>query len=263
MQQFSLPKQPRIVKKEKNLAVFEVDNLYPGYGTTLGDALRRVLLSSIPGAAVTTVKISGADHEFSTLPNVMEDVIHILLNLKQVRFKIFGDESVTIRLSAKGETQITAGDFETSSQVKIVNPESHIATLTDKKAFLEIEAEVAPGVGYEPVERHKKDKQAVGSIAVDAIYTPIRKIRFNVENMRVGDRTDFNKLIFEIETDGTIQPETAFKKAVDILDEHIKILGLVEVPTEVEAAAADDQPKKVRKTKSQKVKKEEAVAAEE
>lgn len=260
MQQFSLPKQPRIVKKEKNLAVLEVDNLYPGYGTTLGNALRRVLLSSIPGAAITTVKISGANHEFSTLPNVMEDVIHILLNLKQVRFKIFGEESVNIRLSAKGEAKITAGDFETSSQVKIVNPEAYIATLTDKKASLEIEAEVAPGVGYEPVERHKKDKMAVGSIAVDAIYTPIRKVRFNVENMRVGDRTDFNKLIFEIETDGTIQPETAFKKAVDILDEHIKILGLIEVPAEVETAAADEKPKKTSRAKSQKAKKEKESA---
>lgn len=225
--------------------MIEVDSLYPGYGTTLGNALRRVLLSSIPGSAVTTVKIAGVDHEFSTLPNVMEDVIHILLNLKQIRFKLYKDEAVNIKLSVKGEKKVTAADFETvAGEVEIVNPETYIATLTDKKAVLEIEAEVSAGVGYEPVERRKKDKIAIGSIALDAIYTPVRKVKFSAENMRVGDRTDFNKLIFEIETDGSIRPEAAFKKAVDILDEHIKILGGIEIPDEEETPV-----KKPRKSK--------------
>ncbi|MBI2454309.1 MAG: DNA-directed RNA polymerase subunit alpha [Parcubacteria group bacterium] len=245
MQKFSLPQSPKIVKKEGHLAVIEVDSLYPGYGTTLGNALRRVLLSSIPGSAITTVKIAGADHEFSTLPNVMEDVIHILLNLKQVRFKLYKDEAVSIKLSAKGEKKVTAADFETAAgEVEIVNPDAYIATLTDKKAVLAIEAEISPGVGYEPVERRRKDKIAIGSIALDAIYTPIRKVKFSAENMRVGDRTDFNKLVFEIETDGSIRPEEAFKKAVDILDDHIKILGSIEIPAEEEKPV-----KKVRKSK--------------
>ena len=191
MQKFSLPQSPKIVNKEGNLAVIEIDSLYPGYGTTLGNALRRVLLSSIPGAAITTVKITGVDHEFSTIPNVMEDVIHILLNLKQIRFKLFKDEAITIKLSVKGEKKVTAGDFQTrGGEVEIVNTDAYIATLTDKKATLEIEAEITPGVGYEPIERRKKDKIAIGSIALDAIFTPVRKVKFSAENMRVGDRTD-------------------------------------------------------------------------
>ncbi len=252
MQKFSLPSEPKIIKHEDSLAIIEIDDLYPGYGTTLGNAIRRVLLSSIPGAAITTVKITGVSHEFSTIPNVMEDVIHILLNLKQVRFKLLSEESVVIKLSAKGETKVTAEDFETSSNVEIVNPEAYVATLTDKKATLEIEAEVSAGVGYEPIERRKKDKLPVGSIAIDAIYTPVRKVKFNVENARVGDRTDFNKLVFEIETDGSIQPEEAFKKAINILDEHIKILGLIEIPAETETV----KTKKTAKAKTKKAKDE-------
>lgn len=246
MQKFSLPQQPKIIKKEKNSAIIEIDSLYPGYGTTLGNAVRRVLLSSIPGSAITTVKIKGVDHEFSTIPGVLEDVIHILLNLKQVRFKLLKEESVTIRLSVKGEKKVTASDFEVSGgEIEIVNPDLYIATLTDKKSSLEIEAEVSPGVGYEPIERRRKDKLSIGSIAVDAIYTPIRKIKFTVGNMRVGDRTDFNKLIFDIETDGSICPEVAFKKAIDILNEHIKIIGEVEIPEEEPVV----ETKKTKKSK--------------
>ncbi len=221
-----------------------------GYGTTLGNALRRILLSSLPGAAVTAVKLKGVDHEFSTMPNVMEDVIHILLNLKQIRFRLFRAEPVVIKLSAKGEKQVTASDFEKSADVEIVNDDAYIATLTDKKATLEIEAEVSPGLGYEPVERRKKDKLAVGSIALDAIYTPVRKVNFKVENMRVGDRTDFNRLIIELETDGSIMPELAFKKGVDILADHVKILGGIEVPEPTPQAKPKRAPR-VRKTKSE------------
>ncbi len=249
MQKFSLPQQPKVVNRDGNLAIIEIDSLYPGYGTTLGNAIRRVLLSSIPGAAITSVKITGVDHEFSTIPNVMEDVIHLLLNLKQVRFKVYAEENIVIKLSVKGEKKVTASDFQTTAgQVEVVNPDLYLATLTDKKASLEIEAEVSLGVGYEPVERRKKEKIAIGSIALDAIYTPIRKVKFVVVNMRVGDRTDFNKLVFEIETDGSIKPETAFKKAVDILDEHIKILGSIEIEPEEVTAAPKKVSKKSKKT---------------
>lgn len=251
MQKFSLPQQPKIVKKEGNSAIIEIDSLYPGYGTTLGNAVRRVLLSSIPGSAITTVKITGVDHEFSTIQGVLEDVIHILLNLKQVRFKLLSQETATIKLSVKGEKKVTAGDFETpGGEVEIVNPDLYIATLTDKKSNLEIEAEVSSGVGYEPIERRRKEKLPVGSIAVDAIYTPIRKIKFTVGNMRVGDRTDFNKLVFEIETDGSIRPEVAFKKAIDILDEHIKIVGEIEIPEEEDTEDKKPSVKKGRKAKN-------------
>ena len=247
MQKFSLPQQPKIIKKEGNSAIIEIDSLYPGYGTTLGNALRRVLLSSIPGSAITTVRIAGVDHEFSTMSGVLEDVIHILLNLKQMRFKLFKEEGVTIKLSIKGEKKVTAGDFTVpGGEVEIVNPDLYIATLTDKKSTLEIEAEVFSGVGYEPIERRRKDKLQVGSIAIDAIYTPIRKIKFSVENMRVGDRTDFNKLVFDIETDGSIRPEVAFKKAVGILDEHIEIIREIEIQEEEVPVV---EVKKTRKTK--------------
>lgn len=249
MQKFSLPQPPKIVSQDGNSAVIEIDSLYPGYGTTLGNAIRRVLLSSIPGAAITSVKITGVDHEFSTMANIMEDVIHILLNLKQVRFKLYTDENVTIKLSAKGEKKVTAADFQkTAGQIEVVNPDLYIATLTDKKASLEIEAEVSPGVGYEPVERRKKEKVAIGSIALDAIYTPVKKVKFGVVNMRVGDRTDFNKLVFEIETDGSVKPEAAFKKAVDILDEHIKILASIEITPETEPAEPKKATKKSKKS---------------
>lgn len=252
MQKFSLPQSPKIVKNEENSATIEIDSLYPGFGTTLGNALRRVLLSSIPGSAITTVKIAGVDHEFSTMPNVLEDVIHVLLNLKQMRFKLYKEENVTIKLSVKGEKNVTAGDFDVpTGDIEIVNPDLHIATLTDKKSNLEIEVEVTPGVGYEPIERRRNDKLPVGSIAVDAIYTPIRKVKFTVENMRVGDRTDFNRLVFEIETDGSIRPEAAFKKAVDILDEHVKIIGEIEVPAEEEKKEKEEVKKNKKEKKSE------------
>lgn len=233
MQTISLPTQPTVVKKDGNIAIIEINALFPGYGTTLGNSLRRVLHSSLPGAAITSIKIAGAEHEFATFPNIKEDVIHILLNLKQVRFKFHGEDPVTINLKAKGEKVIKAGDFVVSSEVEIVNPDLVIATLTDKKATFELEAEVTPGLGYEPVELRKKEKLSIGRIALDAIYTPIRKVNTTVTNMRVGDRTDFNKLLIEIETDGSITPEFAFKKAIEILSNHINILNSFEAKEEV------------------------------
>lgn len=226
--QISLPTTPKIVKREDNEAVIEIGSLYPGYGTTLGNALRRVLLSSLPGAAITSVKIEGAEHEFTTFSGVKEDVIHILLNLKQIRFKLSSPEPATITLKAKGEGEVKAGDFDISSNVAIVNPDQYIATLTDKKATLNLEADVSPGLGYEPVERRQKDKLPIGRIALDATFTPIRKTNFRVENMRVGDRTDFNRLLLEIETDGTISPEAAYKKAVEILKSHIETVEKIQ-----------------------------------
>ena len=189
-----LPLPPKVIQKKKNQAVFEVEGLYPGYGVTIGNSLRRVLLSSLQGAAVTEVKIKGVPHEFSTIPGVLEDTIMILLNIKNLRFKIFEGESQKVTLKVKGEGEVKGKDFKCPSQIKLVNPELHIATITDKKTELEIEITVEKGIGYVPKDQVKKGKAEIGAMAVDAIFTPIRNVNFQVENMRVGDRTDFDKL---------------------------------------------------------------------
>jgi len=220
-----LPKKPKIIKKSDNRSVFEIDGCYPGYGMTLGNAFRRVILSSLPGAAITTVKIKGASHEFSTLPNILEDVIHIILNLKQIGFKINSDEALPIRigLKASGEKKVTAKDIKTSSEIEVINKNVHIATLTNKNAKLEMEIEVDKGLGYITSEQRKKEKLEIGTIGVDSIFSPIKKVNYEVENMRVGDRTDFNRLKLDIETDGSLTPEQAFEKAANILVNHFKI----------------------------------------
>ncbi len=224
----SLPLPPKVIQKKKNQAVFEIEGLYPGYGVTIGNALRRVLLSSLQGAAVTEVKIKGVPHEFSTMPGILEDGIMILLNIKNLRFKIFEGDSHKVELKVKGDKVITGGDLKVPSQLKIVNPESHIATITDKNTEFEMELLVEKGIGYEPKDRRKNSgtakKSEIGSIALDAIFSPIRNVNFQIENMRVGDRTDFDKLNLEIETDGTIAPEEAFFEACDILLKHFNII---------------------------------------
>ncbi len=176
----SLPISPKIISKEGNSAVFEIEGLYPGYGLTFGNALRRVLLSSLQGAAVVSVKIKRADHEFSVLPHIVEDVVELILNLKEIRFKIYSNDPQTITLKVKGEREVRAGDFTAPSQVEIMNPGLHIAALTDKKAELEMEAVVEKGWGYVTTEARKKEKLEVGAIAVDAIFTPIKKVKLRM-----------------------------------------------------------------------------------
>jgi len=212
-----LPERPKIIKKEENRAIFEIKNCFPGYGLTLGNALRRILLSSLPGAAVTAVKIEGVNHEFSTIPNVLEDVIQIILNLKQIRFKLHSQEPMVLTLKAKGEKKVKASDIKLNPDVEIINKDAHIATLTDKKSELKMEIEVDSGLGYVPAEQRTKGKLSIGSIAIDAIFSPVRKVNCEVENMRIGNRTDFNKLRIDIKTDGSISPEEAFQKAAQIL----------------------------------------------
>jgi len=244
-----LPQKAKIIKKEQNKATFEIEGLYPGYGATIGNSLRRVLLSSLPGAAVTQMKIKGVQHEFSTIPGVLEDVITIGLNLKQLRFKMHTDEPQKARLKVKGEKEVKGSSFELPSQIELINKNSHIATLTDKKAELDIEIQIEKGTGYIPVERRKKEKLEIGVIALDAIFTPMRRISFNVENMRVGDRTDFDRLLLEIETDGTISPEETFLHASDILVKHFSLLFESITP-----------PKEERKAKAKEVGAEEDMA---
>jgi len=218
-----LPLPPKIIKKEKNRATFEIEALYPGYGVTIGNTLRRILLSSLEGAAVTQVKIKGVSHEFSTIPGVLEDIILIILNLKQLRFKIFSIEPQKARLKIKGKKEVKGADFELPSQIELINKDAHIASLTSKSAELEMEIQVVKGVGYESVERRKKEKLEIGAIPIDAIFSPVKRVSFDVENMRVGARTDFDRLKIEIETDGTITPKDAFVSACQILEKHLDL----------------------------------------
>ncbi len=222
----SLPKIPKIVEQiSPNRAILEIEELYPGYGLTLGNALRRAMLSSLPGAAITSIKIKDADHEFSTLPGVIEDVVEIILNLKQIRFKVYNNEPQIITLKAKGEKKVTAKDIKTVSQVEIINSDVHIATLTSKNASLEMEIKVEKGLGYSAIESRKREKQEIGTIAVDAIFTPVKMVNFEVEDMRVADKTNYNRLKFDIETDGTITPVEALTNAANLLIEHFNVIA--------------------------------------
>ena len=221
----SLPIKPKIVKAEKNKAVFEIEALYPGYGVTIGNSMRRVLLSSLEGAAITQVKIKNVSHEFSTIEGVMEDVVSIILNLKQLRFRLFGEESQKAILKIKGEKTVKGSDFDLPSQLELATPDCHIATLTSKSAELEMEILVEKGIGYLSQDARKKGEElGAGVIPVDAIFTPIKRVGFKVENMRVGERTDFDRLFLEIETDGIITPEDAFFQAAETLVQHFSLL---------------------------------------
>lgn len=244
-----LPLKPKIIKQEKNKAVFEIEALYPGYGVTIGNSLRRVLLSSLPGAAITQMKIKGVQHEFSTIPGVLEDVISIMLNLKQLRFKVFTEEPQKATLKVKREGEVKGSDFELPSQAELVNKSSHIATLTAKSSEIEIEILIEKGLGYQARESRKKatrqEKLEIGVIPLDAIFTPVRKVAFRVENMRVGERTDFDRLFLEIETDGTILPEEAFNRANNILVSHFSLLA--EDFKREERIPAETEPKEKKK----------------
>ncbi|MEK7061835.1 MAG: DNA-directed RNA polymerase subunit alpha [Patescibacteria group bacterium] len=242
-----LPLPIKIIQKNKNQVRFEIEGLYPGYGTTIGNSLRRVLLSSLPGVAVTEVKIKGATHEFSTIAGILEDTIMVILNLKNLRFKIYEGDSQRIQLLIKGEKNVKGSDFKLSPQVKLVNPDIHIATITDKKTELDIEIQIEKGIGYEPKDRRKIKKAEIGTIYLDAIYTPVKSVNLEVENMRVGERTDFDKLNLEIETDGTITPEEAFFEACDILMKHFSIISEAKVSPKIEVKKESSATKVVRK----------------
>lgn len=240
MEKIPLPSKIEVIKKDENRAVFTFEPLYPGYGTTLGNALRRVLLSSLPGAAVQAVKIKGADHEFSTLPYVKEDVIGLILNLKQIRFKFFAKEPVKLTLKIKGEKIASAGDIKTTSDVEIVNKKLKIATLTDKEASLEMEITVNAGRGYVPIESREKEIHDIGTIDIDAIYTPIKNVTFNNENVRVEQMTNYDRLILDITTDGTINPSDALQMAADILVDQFNYVKELKVTKPKEPVSKKD-----------------------
>ncbi|MFM2424397.1 MAG: hypothetical protein RLZZ70_788 [Candidatus Parcubacteria bacterium] len=252
----TLPSKPRVVSEVDFQGVYEIDGLFPGYGHTLGNSLRRIILASLPGATITQVKIDGVSHEFSTISGVKEDVITILLNLKRVRFKLHGDEAMTISLKKSTVGTVTAADIKLPTQVEILNPDQHIADITAKGTSIDMDITIERGLGYVPREIHQKDKVEIGTIALDAVFTPIRRANYEVENMRVGDRTDYNRLRLSIETDGTITPREALEQSIEIMIHQLKaVIGFqdqspitptVDAPVAAEAQEPDTEVLKTR-----------------
>jgi len=245
---FHLPSSIKIIEQEKNYGKFQIEGLYPGYGVTIGNALRRVLLSSIEGAAVTSFKIKGVHHEFSTINHVSDTVLDIMLNLKQLRIKLHSNEPQVLKLKVNGEKKIYAKDFENNPMVDIMNSDLYITEITDKKGKIEMEVIVEKGLGYSQIEERKEEKIPIGTIAVDAIFSPVQKVNFQVEDMRVGEKTDYNRLIFSIETDGSISPKEALNKASVILKDHftnIEEQFLPEVKKEKKLKKEDKEPKDI------------------
>lgn len=203
---------------------FEISGLFPGYGLTLGNALRRTLLSSLPGGAITYIKIKGINHEFSSLEGIAEDIVAITLNIKKIRLATHSDEPQTLSLKAKGITTVTAGDIKKDSNVDIINPDQVIATLTAKNAELDMELTVEKGLGYSPAESRQDEKLSAGTIAVDALFSPVIKVNYEIKNIRVGDRTDYNQIDLSVVTDGSLKPSIALSEAGNILKEHFNII---------------------------------------
>jgi len=247
-----MPSKPRVVEEAGNKGVFEIDGLYPGYGHTLGNSLRRIILSSLPGASVTSIKIDGVSHEFQTMDGIKEDVIVMILNLKKTRFKMISDEPQTVTLSIKGPKEVLAGDIKTGGQVEILNPELHIAEVTGK-VNLNIEMKIEKGLGFIAKEVFQKEKVDVGTIAVDAIFTPIRRVAYEVENMRVGDKTNHNRLRISIETDGTLTPREALSRSIEIMINQLKaIVDFKEPEEEIKVSKKASKEEEEGEEKSEK-----------
>jgi DNA-directed RNA polymerase subunit alpha len=240
-----LPSKPRIVKEDVTSGVYEIDGLYPGYGHTLGNSLRRIILSSISGAAITALSIDGVKHEFSSIDGIKEDVIAIILNLKKTRFKLHGDDPQKATLHIKGAKTITAANIAAPSQLEIMNPEQYICESTVKDVDIAIEITVEKGLGYVPREVLQKEKADVGTIFLDASFTPIRRASYEVENMRVGDRTDHNRLRVTIETDGTVSPHEVLESSIHTMITQLQsIVGfraeVIDMPKEVTSTVSNE-----------------------
>lgn len=276
MQKISLPSVVEFIQDNdnSNKATMVISPCYPGYGITIGNAIRRVLLSSLEGSAVTAIKVNGLFHEFDTIPGVKEDIVEIILNFKQLRLKAFKEGEIKLHLKTKKEGEITAQDIEKNSDIEIVNPDLILFTVTDKKADIDVEIFVNSGIGYEPTESRLAGKSEIGVIQIDASYTPVRQIGMENEHVRVGQMTNFDKLSLVIETDGTISPQKAATKAVKILIDHFNFLEIgiaggpqinaeevvAEVKEEIAVAEVaeeetDDKADKKKKTKKLKTKK--------
>ncbi|HPT08089.1 MAG TPA: DNA-directed RNA polymerase subunit alpha [bacterium] len=269
MEKIALPKKIEFKQNGNiNESLVIVEPLYPGYGNTIGNALRRVLLSSLPGSAVVGVKIKGAKHEFMALPGIKEDVLDIVLNLKQLKIKILNDteDVLKLELNVQGKKVVTAKDIKKDSQIEIVNPDLVLATITDQVGSLGMEIYVANGRGYSLPEKNKKDGKEVDYMEIDSIYTPVIGVNYKVENVRVGKMTNWDKLVLDIKTDGTISVEDAFNQSVQILiDQFNSLLTLKNeknkvdteevTPVEVEAEVEEEVKTKKKSTKTVKEKK--------
>jgi len=243
-----LPEQVKVIAKDGNKATFEIGPLMPGYGATIANPLRRVLLSSLEGTAVSAIKIKGVEHEFSSMEGVLEDLIEVILNVKKIRLLLHTDGPVKLNIDVKGEREVTAADIKSNPDVEVINPEQHIATITDKKTEFSMELDVEKGTGYIPSEQRQKEKLPIGVIAIDAAFSPVRMVNFKIEDVRVGQRIDFNKITMDIETDGSIQPEAALKSASEILIDHFKTVSELEIP-EMSAKKETKAKKKTVKDK--------------
>ncbi len=232
------------IDNENNYAKFVCEPLERGYGVTIGNSLRRILLSSLPGAAITSVKIEGVVHEFSTIPNVVEDVPEIIVNLKSVRLKLHENEEKIIRIDYKGEGEVKAGDIITDSSVEILNPDLHIATLSEG-AHLQMEMTVDMGRGYNSAEKNKKDNQPLGVLPIDSIYTPVKKVNYSVENTRVGQMVDYDKLTIEVWTDGSLAPYEALSLAAKVMTGHLELfIDLSETAKNTQVMVEKEEDKK-------------------
>lgn len=266
MEQIFLPTSVEFLPTDHpNVGKVVITPCHQGYGTTLGNALRRVLLSSLPGAAVESVKMSGVSHEFSAISGVQEDMVEIILNVKQIAVLCHSDQPVTLSLSKKGVGAVTARDFSKNADVEIVNPDQKIATITDKGTTLEMEITIGRGRGYVPVGEKETKHLSLGTIAIDSLYTPIRDVGYHVEMTRVGDVTDYEKLTMTIETNGTVTPKDAIVQATKILMDHFALIvqnagepqatgeTMIEAPAEMEdpeeGASAEEEAKKKTKRK--------------
>lgn len=240
MEKIALPQKIKFEKGEQpHQEIVTIEPCYPGYGITLGNSLRRVLISSLPGAAVIGVKIKGADHEFMTMPHIKEDVLEIIMNLKKLRLKVFTKEIVKLEIDVHGEKSVKAADIEKNSEIEVVNPELTLANITDMAGNLKMEIFVSRGRGYETVEGREKIKHEIGYIEIDSAYSPILAVGVHVENVRVGKMTNWDKLILDITTDGTIKVEEAFNDSVKILIEQFSSLT-GEKPMVVAEAVVDE-----------------------
>lgn len=228
----------------KNYAKFVCEPLERGYGVTIGNSLRRVLLSSLPGAAITSIKIDGVLHEFSTIPNVVEDVPEIIVNLKGVRLKLEENEEKIIRIDFDGEGEVTAADIITDGSIEILNPELHIATVSEG-GHLKIEMTVDKGRGYNTAEKNKKTNQDISVLPIDSIYTPVKKVNYSVENTRVGQMVDFDKLIIEVWTDGSLKPYEALSLAAKVMTGHLELfIDLSETTKNTQVMIEKEESKK-------------------
>lgn len=239
MEKIELPKIHE-EKIDKFHSVFTIEPLYPGYGTTVGNALRRVMLSSITGAAATSFKIEGVTHEFTAIPHAKEDVIELMMNLKSISFRSFSDEPVILELSKKGPGTITAKDFKPNSKVEIINPDAHIITL-DKGADFYIEVTVEKGRGFQPVSVGEGEKGEIGRIGIDALFSPVERVSMKIEDTRVGQMTNYNKLTLEVITNGTIEPKDAIIEASSVLVDHYRAI-MFETPAESESDQDEESP---------------------